>query len=344
MTTWPPQAPAATRARGGGYLVSPDLQVRCVTPGTGAPRPPGEPGELQFRGYNVFSCYPGNPAATAALMTADGWFRSGDLGQVQPDGAFIYLARLKDSLRLGGYLVGPKRSRNSCRNTPRSRPPTWSACGGSRRATCRSPSCGYAPAREPMKRNCSASSAIGWPPARCRAGSCSWTSSPAPTAPTAARSKKTGCARSPRTAGGFTRSPDLPGSRARRLSGFSVHADPRTHPHPAISPAGRTRCPVPRSPARSPPVPQYPAPAGSPRSAPRRPARSASRPEILNEAKNLTGNIRAQGPPLSRTRKPQAEPRSPPNPTPKQVILPEDHRHRATPITRRSAPGHAPHQ
>ena len=135
-----PEAPAATRARGGGYLVSPDLQVRCVTPGTGAPRPPGEPGELQFRGYNVFSCYPGNPAATAASMTADGWFRSGDLGQVQPDGAFIYLARLKDSLRLGGYLVGPKRSRNSCRNTPRSRPPTWSACGGSRRATCRSPS------------------------------------------------------------------------------------------------------------------------------------------------------------------------------------------------------------
>jgi fatty-acyl-CoA synthase len=41
-------------------------------------------------------------------MTADGWFRSGDLGQVQPDGGFIYLARLKDSLRLGGYLVDPQ--------------------------------------------------------------------------------------------------------------------------------------------------------------------------------------------------------------------------------------------
>ena len=108
MSTWPAEAPTASRARSGGYLVSPDMQVRCVAPGTGAPLPPGEPGELQFRGYNVLSCYLGNPAATAASMTADGWFRSGDLGQVQPDGAFIYLARLKDSLRLGGYLVDPQ--------------------------------------------------------------------------------------------------------------------------------------------------------------------------------------------------------------------------------------------
>lgn len=108
MSTWPREAPVADRARGGGYLASPDMRVRCVAPGTGAPLPPGEPGELQFRGYNVLSCYLGDPAATAASMTADGWFRSGDLGQVQPDGAFIYLARLKDSLRLGGYLVDPQ--------------------------------------------------------------------------------------------------------------------------------------------------------------------------------------------------------------------------------------------
>ena len=108
MSTWPSEAPAASRARGGGYLVSPDMQVRCVAPGTSAPQPPGEPGELQFRGYNVLACYLGNPAATAASKTADGWFRSGDLGHVQPDGSFVYLARLKDSLRLGGYLVDPQ--------------------------------------------------------------------------------------------------------------------------------------------------------------------------------------------------------------------------------------------
>ena len=108
MSTWPLEAPAATRARAGGYLVSPNMQVRCVAPGTGTLQPVGEPGELQFRGYNVFTCYLDNSAATAASMTADGWFRSGDLGQVQPDGSFVYLARLKDSLRLGGYLVDPQ--------------------------------------------------------------------------------------------------------------------------------------------------------------------------------------------------------------------------------------------
>ena len=108
MSTWPPEAPTARRARGGGYLVSPEMQVRCVAPDTGAPQPPGEPGELQLHGCNVLACYLGNPAATAASMTADGWFRSGDLGYLEPDGAFVFLASLKDSLRLGGYLVDPQ--------------------------------------------------------------------------------------------------------------------------------------------------------------------------------------------------------------------------------------------
>ena len=48
MSTWPLEAPAATRARAGGYLVSPNMQVRCVAPGTGTLQPVGEPGELQF--------------------------------------------------------------------------------------------------------------------------------------------------------------------------------------------------------------------------------------------------------------------------------------------------------
>lgn len=118
MSTWPREAPAASRARAGGYLVSPNMQVRCVSPDTGTPQPLGEPGELQFRGYNVLSCYLDDPAATAASMTADGWFRSGDLGHVQPDGAFIYLARLKDSLRLGGYLVDPQEVEDQLQEHP----------------------------------------------------------------------------------------------------------------------------------------------------------------------------------------------------------------------------------
>ena len=59
-----------------------------------------------MRGYNVMSGYLNNPAATTAVLHADGWFSTGDLGY-STGSAFVYLARLKDSLRLRGYLVDP---------------------------------------------------------------------------------------------------------------------------------------------------------------------------------------------------------------------------------------------
>ncbi|HKV00116.1 MAG TPA: acyl-CoA synthetase, partial [Vineibacter sp.] len=43
----------------------------------------------------------------AQAFTEDGYFRSGDLGFTRPDGSFVYLARMGDTLRLGGYLVSP---------------------------------------------------------------------------------------------------------------------------------------------------------------------------------------------------------------------------------------------
>jgi len=46
--------------------------------------------------------------ATADAMTEDGWFRSGDLGYSIDAGSFVYLARIKDSLRLSGFLVDPR--------------------------------------------------------------------------------------------------------------------------------------------------------------------------------------------------------------------------------------------
>jgi len=51
--------------------------------------------------------YFGNPEATAGSLSADGWYRSGDLGYTQEDGRFVYLTRMGDSLRLGGFLVSP---------------------------------------------------------------------------------------------------------------------------------------------------------------------------------------------------------------------------------------------
>lgn len=107
MCRWPAEAPATVRSVNGGYPISPRLQVRAVDPDSGDVLVPGQPGELQFRGPNMIDGYLNDEAATARAFTADGWFRSGDLGLVQADGAFVYQARLGDSLRLRGFLVDP---------------------------------------------------------------------------------------------------------------------------------------------------------------------------------------------------------------------------------------------
>ena len=100
------RAPLEARIPAGGTPVSPDIRFRVCDPETGAVLPQGQPGELQLQGYNLLQQYLNNPTATAAAFTADGWFRSGDLA-VDEGGSFLYLARLKDSLRLRGYLVDP---------------------------------------------------------------------------------------------------------------------------------------------------------------------------------------------------------------------------------------------
>ncbi|TQM10096.1 AMP-binding protein [Pseudonocardia kunmingensis] len=106
VARWPRDWDAEARSPGGGFPVG-DIEVRATDPGTGAVRPHGEPGELQFRGYNVAAGYLGNPEASAAAFLADGWYRSGDLGHTRDDGAFVYLSRMKDSLRLRGFLTDP---------------------------------------------------------------------------------------------------------------------------------------------------------------------------------------------------------------------------------------------
>jgi fatty-acyl-CoA synthase len=96
------------RARGmaGGTPISPEMRFRIVDPGTGLPKEDGEQGELQLRGYNVMKGYLNNAASTADAFTSDGWLKTGDLAYAKGN-EFFYLARLKDSLRLKGYLVDP---------------------------------------------------------------------------------------------------------------------------------------------------------------------------------------------------------------------------------------------
>ncbi len=70
--------------------------------------PVGEAGELCIQGPNVMKGYWNNPQATAASMTPDGYFRSGDIARMDADGFFYIVDRTKDMLLCGGYNVYPR--------------------------------------------------------------------------------------------------------------------------------------------------------------------------------------------------------------------------------------------
>ena len=64
-------------------------------------------GEIQVRGWNVMKGYCNNAEANAKAFTADGWLRTGDLGELTDDGRLRMIGRLKDVFRVGGENVAP---------------------------------------------------------------------------------------------------------------------------------------------------------------------------------------------------------------------------------------------
>jgi acyl-CoA synthetase (AMP-forming)/AMP-acid ligase II len=74
----------------------------------GAELAAGRDGEVQLRGPQVFGGYWNDPAATAAAFTPDGWFRTGDIGRVDPtDGQLAIRGRIKEMIITGGLNVYP---------------------------------------------------------------------------------------------------------------------------------------------------------------------------------------------------------------------------------------------
>jgi acyl-CoA synthetase (AMP-forming)/AMP-acid ligase II len=80
------------------------LDVRILGPDDG-PAEPGAQGEIALRGPKVVSAYWKNPDATAAAFTADGWFRTGDIGHLDKDGYLYIDDRKKDMIVSGGENV-----------------------------------------------------------------------------------------------------------------------------------------------------------------------------------------------------------------------------------------------
>jgi len=67
----------------------------------------GQPGEIAIRGPQVMAGYWQRPDETAKVMTADGWFKSGDIGTMDARGYFKIVDRKKDMILVSGFNVYP---------------------------------------------------------------------------------------------------------------------------------------------------------------------------------------------------------------------------------------------
>jgi malonyl-CoA/methylmalonyl-CoA synthetase len=86
----------------------PGVELKITDSKTGKTLPQGEIGEIEVRGPNVFKGYWQMPEKTAEELREDGFFITGDLGQIDQDGYISIVGRNKDLIISGGYNIYPK--------------------------------------------------------------------------------------------------------------------------------------------------------------------------------------------------------------------------------------------
>jgi len=86
----------------------PGVELKITDPATGDKLGQGEIGQIEVRGPNVFKGYWQMPEKTAEELRADGFFITGDLGQIDDDGYVRIVGRNKDLIISGGYNIYPK--------------------------------------------------------------------------------------------------------------------------------------------------------------------------------------------------------------------------------------------
>lgn len=101
------QGDTRVRYEPGGRLLHAQARVRARDPQTGHLLAAGQSGEIEVFTPSHTVGYLDQPEATEQAFTADGYFRTGDLGWCVSDRQFVFQARMGDAMRLGGFLVNP---------------------------------------------------------------------------------------------------------------------------------------------------------------------------------------------------------------------------------------------
>jgi len=104
ITANPVHRPDAWRLDSAGLPLH-DVRVRIVDLETGAEVPTGGTGEIQVQGPSVMAGY--LPAEADADAFADGWYRTGDIGRLEPGGWLQITDRVKEMIKVKGFQVAP---------------------------------------------------------------------------------------------------------------------------------------------------------------------------------------------------------------------------------------------
>ena len=89
----------------------PGFELRIVD-GQGTDAAAGTAGEILLRGGSIMSHYLDDPAATAEVLSPEGWLSTGDLGVVDPSGCLRIVGRSKDMFIVGGFNAYPAEIEN----------------------------------------------------------------------------------------------------------------------------------------------------------------------------------------------------------------------------------------
>ena len=90
----------------------PNVEVKVLDPQTNEECPPGTPGEMCCKGYNIMKGDYKNPEATAAIIDENGFLHSGDLGVMDENGYFRITGRIKEMIIRGGENIYPREIEN----------------------------------------------------------------------------------------------------------------------------------------------------------------------------------------------------------------------------------------